>query len=201
MSRECRSKRDSKEEKKEEKQHFQHNVKKLEGPAEASNLTEPVLTENYSAISAAVTREVVLVKAIHTFIAINLNKAHHVVTALIDNGSEVNLISQRCVKELNSPRPTNSSHIGLTTINRQLMQTYGVYYLNIEVVDALGHTRYFQEGFIASNNNEPIILGMLFLKCANPNIDYSQSTFEWRTYDAQAALETVQRVQVVEPKV
>lgn len=114
------------------------------------------------------------------------------VTALIDNGSEVNLISQRCVKELNLPHPAESTHIGLTTINGQPMQTYGVHYLNLEVVDALGHTRYFQEGFIASDNNEAIVLGMPFLKCANPNIDYSQGTFEWRTYDAKAALETVQ---------
>ena len=122
------------------------------------------------------------------------------VTALIDNGSEVNLISQRSVKELNLPHPAESTHIGLTTINGQSMQTYGVHQLKIEVVDALGHTRYFQEGFIASDTNGVIILGRPFLKCANPNIDHSQRTFEWRTYNAQTALETVQRVQIIDPE-
>lgn len=81
------------------------------------------------------------------------------------------------------------------------MQTYSVYYFNIKVVDALEHTWYFQERFIASDSNKTFILRVLWLKCANSNIDYSEKTFEWRTYNAGAALETVQWIQVIDPKV
>lgn len=134
--------------------------------------------------------------------AIEVNKAHHVVTALIDDGSELNLISQRCVKELNLPPSPISSYLGLKTINGQPMQAYGVHYLTIEVVDTLGRTRYFQEGFMATDTgSEDMVLGMPFLQCANPDIDHSQGTFNWRVYDAQTALHTVQRIEVVEPKI
>ena len=147
-------------------------------------------------------KKVAPVRSIHTPVAVEVKNAHHVVTALIDNGSELNLISQRCVKELDLPPPSESSHLGLKTINGQPMQTYGVHYLTIEVVDTLGRTRYFQEEFMATDaGSEELVLGMPFLQCANPDIDHAQGTFRWRVYDAQAALETVQRVEVVEPEI
>lgn len=146
--------------------------------------------------------KLVPVRSVHTPVAVEINQAHHVVTALIDDGSELNLISQRCVKELNLPPSLENSYLGLKTINGQPMQAYGVHYLTLEVVDALGHARYFQEGFMATDTgSEDIVLGMPFLQCANPDIDHSQGTFEWRVYDAQIALTTVQRVEMVEPEV
>lgn len=153
-------------------------------------------------VAVTKSKEVVPVKSIHTPVAVDINRAHHVVTALLDNGSELNLISQRCIKELNLPSSPETSYLGLKTINGQPMQAYGVHYLTIEVVDALGHTRYFQEGFMATDTgSEDMVLGMPFLQCANPDINHSQGTFTWRVYDAKAALETVQRVEVVEPEI
>ena len=145
----------------------------------------PLVKENILtklATSAAVSstpKEVIPVKSVHTPIAIDIGKSSHVVTALLDNGSEVNLISQRCVKELNLPHLSESvTHLGLSTINGQPMQAYGVHYLDIEVVDSLGQARYFQKRFVASDNEEAVVLGMPFLKSANPNINHSQGTFK-----------------------
>ena len=165
-------------------------------------IKENLLTKSAAATVSSISKEVIPVKSVYTPIAIDVSQSSHVVTALLDNGSEVNLISQRCVKELNLPYPSESvTHLGLTTINGQPMQAYGVHYLDIEVVDSLGHTRYFQEGFVASDNEEAVVLGMPFLKSANPDINYSKGTFKWRNYDAKAALETTRRVELVEPKV
>ena len=67
-------------------------------------------------------------KSVHTLIAIDVGQNFHVITALLDNGSEVNLISQRCVKELNLPHlPDSLTHLGFTTINGQPIQAYGVH--------------------------------------------------------------------------
>lgn len=53
---------------------------------------------------------------------------------------------------------------------------------------------------MASNNEEEIILGILFLKFINFDINHSESIFKWRTYDAKVALETTQWMELVESK-
>lgn len=54
---------------------------------------------------------------------------------------------------------------------------------------------------MASDNNEALVLGMPFLKYANPDINHAQRTFKWRNYNAKTALETTQRVEKVDPEV
>lgn len=80
------------------------------------------------------------------------------------------------------------------------MHVYGIHYLTVELVDSLGRARYFQKGFVATEAEEEVILGMPFLKYANLDINHSKGTFKWKTYNAQTALKTVQRVKVVDPE-
>ena len=120
---------------------------------------------------------------------------------LIDSGSEVNLISQKFIKELNLPTPSVISSQRVVTVDGRRMQTYGVHQLNVEVSDRLGRVRFFEDTFLACDSDSPVILGMPWLTLANPNVHWEiderkPGHLEWKKYDARTALETSRRIEL-----
>lgn len=63
-------------------------------------IEENFLTKTTATTVSLMPKKVTPVKNIHTPIVINVSQSFYVITALLDNNSEVNLISQQCVKEL-----------------------------------------------------------------------------------------------------
>ena len=123
-----------------------------------------------------------------------------IVKGLKDEGSGVNLINQRLVKELSLPPPAKST-IGVKTLNGTSMHSYGVQTLNFSITDSLDRTRYFLEAFLTVDMAKDLVLGMPFIKLANPDVDFRNETFRWRDTSAAALLTTVSRVSLLEPEV
>ncbi len=119
-------------------------------------------------------------------------------SALADSGAEVNIINRVTAQKMGLP--ILNTNIGLSAIHGEAVKTYGMHYIEFQQEDQQGRVRYFQDTFLAADINTRMILGMPWLTMANPNIDWSKRSFQWRTYTAAVALTTTCRVDVIDPK-
>ena len=119
-------------------------------------------------------------------------------SALADSGAEVNIINRVTAQKMGLP--IFNTNIGLSAIHGEAVKTYGMHYIEFQQEDQQGQVRYFQDTFLAADINTRMILGMPWLTMANPNIDWSKRSFQWRTYTAAVALTTTCRVDVIDPK-
>lgn len=120
---------------------------------------------------------------------------------LLDSGSEANLVSQRFIKEMNLPTPQLCSIKKLITVDGKRISTYEVHFLNFEIIDRTGHTRFFKDTFLACDCKNTFILGMPWLALANPDVDWATTEgnyIQWREYNAKIALETTRRVELTD---
>lgn len=129
---------------------------------------------------------------------VKLNKGNKEVLALLDSGSEANLISQGYASEL--PLKIMDTSWGLATINKQQISIQGMVIAGFEVTDSLDHTRYFEETFLIADIPQPVVLGMPFLKLGNPDVSWTARTMQWRQWDIETALMTTNRVDFIEPE-
>ena len=79
--------------------------------------------------------------------------------------------------------------------------THGMGLLVFGVTDQLGQQRFFEETFLIADIPHNIVLGMPFLQLANPDIDWSARTLNWRELSVQSALMTTHRIEIIEPEV
>lgn len=121
------------------------------------------------------------------------------IQSLIDSGSEVNAVSPSLVKSLKLP--TLHTHWGAAKIDGSRLATYGMVSATFSVEDKHGRTRWFEETFLIADVSHDIVLGMPFLKLADPNIRFAKSTLLWRDYTAETALPTERRLELVDPEV
>lgn len=122
---------------------------------------------------------------------VKLSKGNEEVLALLDSGNEANFISGGYAVQL--PLKIMDTSWGLATINKQQISTQGI-------TDSLNHTRYFEETFLIADRPQPVVLGMPFLKRGNPDINWTARTMQWRQWDAETALMTTSRVNIIEPE-
>ena len=128
-----------------------------------------------------------------------ITHAKETAKALIDSGSEVNLIS-RAYANICALTVLHSS-VSLEAINHQQVMTHGMGLLVFGVTDQLGQQRFFEETFLIADIPHNIVLGMPFLQLANPDIDWSARTLNWRELSVQSALMTTHRIEIIEPEV
>ena len=140
-------------------------------------------------------RKLGIVKSMHIGITI----AGHSITALVDSGSEVNLISQKYAGQI-GVQSTMDEFITLSTINDRRVNIHGVHFLDLEVEDCQDRTRYFDEFFLASDiTHEDVVLGIPWLKIVNPDINWAEEHLTWR-FDTETLLHTVGRLRITEPE-
>ena len=120
------------------------------------------------------------------------------IQSLIDSGSEVNAISRDLVKSLKLP--TLHTHWGAAKIDGSRLATFGMVLVTFSVEDKHGRTCWFEETFLIADVIHDVVLGMPFLKLADPNIRFAKGTLSWRSYTAETALPTEQRLELVNPK-
>lgn len=96
--------------------------------------------------------------------------------ALLDSGSEANLISQAYAAQL--PLKILDTSWGLATINKQQISTQGMVIAGFEITDSADRTRYFEETFLIADIPQPVVLGMPFLKLGNPDISWTARTMQ-----------------------
>lgn len=120
------------------------------------------------------------------------------VLGLIDSGSESNLISREYANKCGLTRL--HTNIGLETIDHQPITTHGMGLVQFSVTDQVGQQRFFEETFLIADVPNAMVLGMPFLKLANPSIDWLAGTLDWREFNVQTAMMTTQRVELIEPE-
>lgn len=120
------------------------------------------------------------------------------IQSLIDSGSKVNAISPSLVKSLK----LSTLHIywGAATIDGFCLATFGMVLATFLVEDKHGRTRWFEETFFIANVTHDVVLGMPFLKLADPNIRFAKGTLSWRSYIAETALPTERCLELVDPE-
>lgn len=126
---------------------------------------------------------------------VKLNKGNEEVSALLDSGSEANLISRAyAAKLLLQIRDTSW---GLATIDKQQISTQGMVIMGFGISDSTDRTRWFEEISIA-DIPQPVVLGIPFLKLGNPDFRWTKRTMHWRQWDAETALMTTNRVDLID---
>ncbi len=90
--------------------------------------------------------------------------------ALLDLGSEVNVMSQAFVQQLGLKiRKTN---VGAQKIDGTTLETYRIVVFTFLVSDKDGRERFFEESFLLADVSPDIVLGMLFLTMSNVDVDF-----------------------------
>ena len=118
-----------------------------------------------------------------------------VLKALLDSGSEINLISRAMVKQLGLP-PSLINEKACGIANTKL-ETFGVHFLTVAVTDKNGNQRFFEESFLEVSINEDLIFGMPWLELATPNVDWRNHTIEW-SLDSVSMMPTARRLEIID---
>ena len=90
--------------------------------------------------------------------------------ALVNSGSEVNIISQVFAQQLGFKiRKTN---VGAQKIDSTTLETYGIVVSTFSMSDKDRKERFFEESFLLADVSPDIVLEMHFLTMRNANVDF-----------------------------
>lgn len=76
-------------------------------------------------------------------ISIALTAARHKAFALLNTGCEVNLIDRQLASKIEFIAIDDSKPVFIRTIGEKQLKTYGVHFLDLEVLDSGGTAQYF----------------------------------------------------------
>ena len=94
------------------------------------------------------------------FMHIDVVIEKHRINALINSNNEINIISQRYVKQIEIQFDM-SEFITLFIINDRRVNIHDIHFLNLKIDDRQSHIRYFDEFFLISDiNHEEVMLNM-----------------------------------------
>ena len=92
------------------------------------------------------------------------------VLALLDLGSEVNVVHLAFAKE--PGLPIRLTDVRVQKINGTTLETYGIVVTAFLVEDKANEVRFFEETFLVANVSPEVVLGMLFLTLSGTDIDF-----------------------------
>ena len=115
---------------------------------------------------------------------------------LLNSGSKVNAMTPAYAAHLGlKVRVTN---IGAQKIDGFSLATYSMVIAAFQVVDKLGHSRFFPEIFLLADISMEVVLGMPFLTLSNANVQFAEKKLTWKTYTTKEALPTTRRVEIID---
>ena len=120
------------------------------------------------------------------------------VWALIDSGSEVNVMTTAYVSRLSLK--VYCTNIRAQKIDSFTLKTFRIVLANFQVEDKLGKARFFQETFLLADINAEVVLGMPYLTFSNANIQFVEKELTWKSYTTAEALSTTKRVELINKK-
>ena len=94
------------------------------------------------------------------------------VKALIDSGSEVNVMTPVYTSKLG----LNIHHtdVGAQKIDDSILETFGMVLASFQMKNKLKRTRFFQETFLLANISLKVVLSIAFLTFSNANIQFAE---------------------------
>ena len=120
------------------------------------------------------------------------------VLALLDSGSEVNAIHPTFARELGLPIKTMD--VGAQKIDGTMLNPFGMVVIAFSVTDKANQVRFFEETFLVANVSPEVVVRMPFLTLSGADIDFCGRELWWKTYTAEEALPTTNRVELVGKK-
>ena len=129
----------------------------------------------------------------------NIGLKNRKIQSLIDSRSKVNAILRDLVKSLKLF--TLHTHWSAVKIDDSCLATFGIVLTNFAIEDKHGYICWFEKTLFIVNITHDVVLGMLFLKLADPNIWFAKSTLLWRSYIVETALPTERRLKLVDLEV
>ena len=115
--------------------------------------------------------------------------------ALIDSGSNVNIIYPIFAKQLGLP--IQSTDVGAQKIDGTTLDTHEMVVAAFSVVDKANQVRFFEETFLVANVGPEVVLGMPFLTLSGADVDFSGQELRSSTYTTEEALSTTRQVELV----
>ena len=113
------------------------------------------------------TREEALKRVFYIYYPVQFKKNKTQVQALIDLGSEVNIIYLSFAKQLGLL--IKSTSIRVPKIDGTTLDTIAAF----SVVDKANQVRFFEMTFLVANVSLKVVLGMLFLILSSADVDFS----------------------------
>ncbi len=118
--------------------------------------------------------------------------------ALLDSGSEVNVMSQAFTQQLGLK--IYKTNVRTQKIDGTTLKTYGMVVSTISVSDKDGRERFFEESFLLADVSPDVVLGMPFLIMSNADVDFQARDLQWRSYTTGEVLPTTRRVELIGKK-
>ena len=116
-------------------------------------------------------RELVIRKCVKTKINIqDEDQTWNESQAVLDTEAKVNLISHAYAKKLNLRR-SEALDCDAITVDNHRLKTYDVYFVQLEVPDVKGTSRFFEESFLAVNLNWNLTLGMPWIQLSRTKMN------------------------------
>ncbi len=95
--------------------------------------------------------------------------------ALLDSGSEVNIMSQAFAQQLGFKiRKTN---VGAQKIDGTTLETSGMVVSTFSMLDKDGRERFFEESFLLADVSQDIVIGIPFLDMSNADVNLKLGTY------------------------
>ena len=127
-----------------------------------------------------------------------INYGKQSVLALLDSGSEINVVHPAFAKELGLPnRPTD---VGAQKIDGTMLDIYEMVVAAFSVKNKAHRVRFFEKTFLVANVSPEVVFGMPFLTLSGANVDFLGRELRWRTYTTEETLPTTRRVELVGKK-
>ena len=80
--------------------------------------------------------------------------------------------------------------VGVQKIDRSSLATYGMVVAVFQVVNKLGHSRFFQETFLPADISMKVVLAIPFLTLSNADVQFAEKKLTWKTYTTKKAILT-----------
>ena len=90
------------------------------------------------------------------------------VLALLNSRSKVNAMTPAYAAQLGLK--AQKTNIIVQKIDGSLLTTYSMFIAAFQVLDKLGHCRFFQKTFLLTNISMKVVLGMLFLNFSKTDV-------------------------------
>lgn len=130
-------------------------------------------------------------------VEVNIEIKERRVRSKLNFGSEVNLISRKFVKNLHLSLSAIDS-FDTRTVDESRLQTFGVHFLTINVLNKDDVPKYFEEFFLKISMQDDLILGMFWFYLAEPHVSWFNRIIEWPKNSS--ILPTINRVAVFDPE-